>query len=199
MVRFVTRFCLILLPLFLLTWVVQERVLPLYEEGEAASCLGLALGAVVATAVWLTICLRLWVLPWFAKVAKNSIYGSGSVQDDPLTALATRMRAEKNTSLLPELLAAVEREDSRARAWSELAAVYEELLHDVPEAVRALLRGAERVSDKQERAMLIYRAAHLRDTRLQDKHGAHELYYQAAEKYPKTVYGKKAAERCTRR
>lgn len=194
MYRFATRLCLTLLPLFLLTWAIRTYALPMYEEGDIASSLSIALGAVVAAAVWITLCLRLWVLPFFAKMAQNSIYGS-SPEEDPLVALAARMRSEKNTSLLPELQQAVEKQASRVRAWSELAAVYEELMNDIPEAIRTLLLGAKHVSNKQDCAMLIYRAAHLRATRLNDKKGAQELFAQAASTYPKTVYGKKAAER----
>jgi hypothetical protein len=196
MKRSLCRLLVILCPAFALWWVMQVLVLPRYHADRVGESILIALAAVVVLGLCEIFALRAWVLPTLSKWVQYCIYGGGGAED-ALCALANRMRKHKDRSLLPELIQAVENDPSRTRAWSELAAVHEEVMNDPAEAIRTLLQGAEKVSDPQDRAMLIYRAARLRESALNDAIGAKELMTQAAARYPKTVYGKLALSSLT--
>ena len=196
MKRSICRLLIILFPILALWWVMQAMVLPRYHTDRVGESCAIGLGAVVVLGLCEILALRAWVLPTLSKWVQYCIYGGGGAEDT-LCALANRMRKQKDRSLLPELIQAVENDSSRTRAWSELAAVHEEVMNDPAEAVRTLLQGSEKVSDPQDRALLIYRAARLRESALNDTIGAKELMAQAAERYPKTVYGKLAQSSLT--
>ena len=183
----------LLLPVGLFVGVLL-KVRSLFDSGEAMLGVGIMLGALAVLAIWEGLLIRYLVLPaWGRKLGERMYVGSYSPDDDPLVALATRIRREHATELIPELEAMVQQDARRVRGWTELAALLAEEAGDPRAALQALLTGAGKVADKQERAMLLYRAAHVCLSRLADKQQARELLQQAATKYPATVYGQKAA------
>lgn len=194
MKKLLLRFLIMALPVAVFWVVVQTVVMQLIHVGDASNALVYVFGGVLIIAVWEGLAFRAWVLPFIGRVFSTSVYGGGySAQDDPLLALAARIRSSKDSSLLPEFLAMVEQDKGRARVWSELAALYDDTFHNLPETLAALLQGAEHANSAQDRAMFLYRAAKMRFSRMGDSAGARELYARAASLYPRTVYGRKAA------
>lgn len=194
MKKLLLRFLIMALPVAVFWVVVQTVVMQLIHAGDASNALVYVFGGVLIIAVWEGLAFRAWVLPFIGRVFSTSVYGGGySAQDDPLLALAARIRCSKDSSLLPEFLAMVEQDKGRARVWSELAALYDDTFHNLPETLAALLQGAEHADFAQDRAMFLYRAAKMRFSRMGDSAGARELYARAASLYPRTVYGRKAA------
>lgn len=194
MKKLLLRFLIMALPVAVFWVVVQTVVMQLIHVGDASNALVYVFGGVLIIAVWEGLAFRAWVLPFIGRVFSTSVYGGGySAQDDPLLALAARIRSSKDSSLLPEFLAMVEQDKGRARVWSELAALYDDTFHNLPETLAALLQGAEHADSAQDRAMFLYRAAKMRFSRMGDSAGARELYARAASLYPRTVYGRKAA------
>lgn len=194
MKKLLLRFLIMALPVAVFWVVVQTVVMQLIHVGDASNALVYVFGGVLIIAVWEGLAFRAWVLPFIGRVFSTSVYGGGySAQDDPLLALAARIRSSKDSSLLPEFLAMVEQDKGRARVWSELAVLYDDTFHNLPETLAALLQGAEHADSAQDRAMFLYRAAKMRFSRMGDSAGARELYARAASLYPRTVYGRKAA------
>ncbi len=194
MKKLLLRFLIMALPVAVFWVVVQTVVMQLIHVGDASNALVYVFGGVLIIAVWEGLAFRAWVLPFIGRVFSTSVYGGGySAQDDPLLALAARIRSSKDSSLLPEFLTLVEQDKGRARVWSELAALYDDTFHNLPETLAALLQGAEHADSAQDRAMFLYRAAKMRFSRMGDSAGARELYARAASLYPRTVYGRKAA------
>ena len=194
MKKLLLRFLIMALPVAVFWVVVQTVVMQLIHVGDASIALVYVFGGVLIIAVWEGLAFRAWVLPFIGRVFSASVYGGGySAQDDPLLALAARIRSSRDSSLLPEFLALVEQDKGRARVWSELAALYDDTFHNLPETLAALLQGAEHADSAQDRAMFLYRAAKMRFSRMGDSAGARELFARAASLYPRTVYGRKAA------
>lgn len=194
MKKFLLRLCIIALPVAAFVWLVQAVVTPMYHAGDVWPALGYAFGGVLVLSVWEVIAFRAWVLPLFGRGVSAAVYGgSYSAQDDPLAAMAARIRSSKDAALLPQFLSLVQQQSTRARAWTELADIYEQCFNNMPDALRALVQGAELAEPDEDRAMLLCRAAKLRRTRLGDAAGAQELLRQAAELYPRTAYGREAA------
>ena len=194
MKKLLLRFLIMALPVAVFWVVVQTVVMQLIHVGDASNALVYVFGGVLIIAVWEGLAFRAWVLPFIGRVFSASVYGGGySAQDDPLLALAARIRSSRDSSLLPEFLALVEQDKGRARVWSELAALYDDTFHNLPETLAALLQGAEHADSAQDRAMFLYRAAKMRFSRMGDSAGARELFARAASLYPRTVYGRKAA------
>ena len=188
-------FCIanLLLPVGLFVGVLL-KVRSLFDAGEAMLGIGVMLGALAVLAVWEGLLIRYLVLPsWGRKLGERLYAGSYTPDEDPIVALAARIRQEHATSLLPELEALVLRDARRVRGWTELAALFADEAGDLRAALQALLTGAGKAADKQDRAMLLYRAAHFCQSRLADRQQARELLQQAATRYPSTVYGQKAA------
>lgn len=194
MKKMLLRLLVMALPVAVFWVVVQTVVMQLFHVGEVSHALVYVFGGVLMIAVWEGVAIRAWVLPWIGRFFSATVYGgSYSAQDDPLLALAERIRSSKDAALLPEFLALVEQDKGRARVWSELAALYDDTFHNLPETLAALLQGAEHADSAQDRAMFIYRAAKMRQSRMGDGAGARELYARAAALYPRTAYGRKAA------
>ncbi|MBR3695030.1 MAG: hypothetical protein IKL98_02185 [Akkermansia sp.] len=194
MKKLLLRLLIMALPVAVFWVVVQTMVMQLFHVGDVSHALVYVFGGVLIIAVWEGVAFRAWVLPFIGRVFSASVYGgSYSAQDDPLLTLAARIRSSKDTSLLPEFLALVEQDKGRARVWSELAALYDDTFHNLPESLAALLQGAQHADSAQDRAMFLYRAAKMRQSRMGDFAGARELYALAASRYPRTAYGRKAA------
>ena len=193
--RLFMRIFNLLLPLALFVLVMLKVREFFNGEGEDVRlALIIMLGALAVLAVWLGLLLKYYYLPvWGSKLGERLYMSSYSPEEDPLVALAERIRREHARELLPQMETLVRQESSRPRAWAELATLLMDEFNDPAAALKALLSGAEQVPRKEDRALFLCRAAHLCETRLQDFSRAAELYAQAASKYPTTAYGKIAA------
>ncbi|MBQ3217956.1 MAG: hypothetical protein IJB33_03690 [Akkermansia sp.] len=188
-----------LLPVVLFVAVLL-KVRDFFDAGDVRTGLLVALGAVVVLTIWMTGLIRCSVLPAVGQAIGERVYGGSYLpEDDPLVVLATRIRREHESSLLPEFEALVRREPFRARAWTELASLRGDEFGDFRGAREALMRGAEMVEEAEDRAFLLYRAAGVCERRLGDAAGARELYNRAAECFPATAYGRKAAQKAASR
>ncbi len=189
------RVLLFLLPLALFVLVIL-RVRVYFDNEDARTGIFIMLGALVVLAVWMGIMIRCWLLPaWGHFVGERVYMSSYSPDDDPLVAMAERIRREHARELLAEFEQMVHNDARRPRAWAELANLLADEFHDPAAAVQALLRGAQAVPRKEDKALFLCRAAHMRETRMHDSVGAAELYAEAAKKYPNTAYGRKAASK----
>lgn len=185
----------LLLPLALFA-LVMLWVRDFFSAGDARTGLFIMLGALVVLAVWLGLLLRYCYLPLWGRLLGERVYmNSYSPEDDPLVAMAARIRREHSRDLLPQFEQLVQQEGSRARGWSEFADLLADEFHDPAAALAVWRRGAEKVSRGEDKAMCLYRAARLCEKRLKDAARASELYAEAANKYPSTAYGKLARQR----
>jgi len=193
------RIIAMLLPLVLFCGVILF-VRWLFGQGEALAGLVIALGAVAVLAVCEGLMIRFWLLPvWGRAIGERIFIGNYTPGQDALLALASRIRKERDLSLLPELEKVVLQDASRSRSWIEWAAVLDEVARDPRSARNVLIQGAERVRGKEDKALLLYRAARLCSSRLHDEQQAQELYVQAAARFPRTAYGRQAASRIATR
>ncbi len=185
------RIVAVLLPLagFVLA-VLQVR--RLMDEGQGLLSLAVLLGALAALALVEGVLFKCWILPPIAGELGERVYAGGnySPSRDALLVLVERIRETRERSLLPELEQLVLADARRTRGWQEYAHVLQEVFADTPAALEVLRRGAACVCDKEDRAMLLCRAAHAAQ---HDSFLARELYEEAARKYPNTVYGKLAS------
>lgn len=141
-----------------------------------------------------TLLFRYWLLPRLGEAVGERVYGGSYVpEEDALVRLTARIRETRERELLPELRALVLAQPHRMRGWTELAHVYQDLFDDPRAALEILVEAETRVRDKEERAMLLVRAAQLCESALHDKDAAQQYYDRAAERFPRTVYGKQAA------
>ncbi len=180
----------VLLPLAGFVFAVLQ-VRALMDEGQGLQAIGLLLASLVGLALVEGLLFKWWILPPIAGELGERVYAGGSYtpSGDRLLVLVERIRQEKDRDLLPELEKLVLADARRARAWQEYAHVQSEVFADAPAALAVLRRGAERVRGKEDRAMLLCRAAYIAR---HDSFLARELYEEAARKYPNTVYGKLA-------
>ncbi len=185
----------VLLPIAAFAWVVFAKVRVLMDAGKGLTSIVWMLGALAALAVVETALFKWWILPSIAQQVGERVYAGGSYMpsEDRLLVLVERIRAEKDRELLPLLEKCVLADARRARGWQEYAHVLHEVFADAPAALAVLRRGAQRARGKEDRAMLLCRAAHLAADAMRDSALASELYQEAAERYPRTAYGKFAA------
>ena len=142
---------------------------------------------------------KFFLLPRMAGALSERFYaGSYFPEDDPLALLSRKISAENRPELLPELARLVESDPHRARAWLELARLHVDLRRDIPEASRCLLQGAAAMRNREDAAMLTWRAAVLLEKSAEHAAQAPPLYQKLAEQYPATAYGKLAAQRRSR-
>lgn len=192
--KLLIRLLVIAFPALAFLCLLEAVVLPLYARGDTWGALAYAFAGVLVLAVWEGLAFRCWLLPLFGKAVSSAVYGGGyTAQADPVLAMAARIRAARDASLLPAMIALVHDDAARARGWTELASLYEEVFHNLQDALQCLTDGAQHASSREERAMLLYRAARFRRARMADSIGADELLRRLAKLYPDTVYGRKAA------
>lgn len=173
-----------------------QPVQKLMFGGETTQGIILLLVALVLLAVVEGLLFRYWVLPgWGEKMAERLYAGSYTPENDALARLVERLVSEKDTALLPELRALVLRQPRRLRGWLELARLQQELQHDAAASVATLEEAATAVREPEDAAMLLYRAGTLCESALQNMARAREIWQRAADVYPTTVYGAKAAAR----
>lgn len=168
----------------------------LFEQGEGRDGIVLMLGLLVALAVCEGLVFKLWLLPAWSRTLSERVYsGSYTPDQDALVVLIGRIRQEKDRLLLEDLARLVRQDATRARGWMEWAALLEDDFHDNDEALNVLLEGAACMRRKEDKAMFLYRAAHLCETRMGNVGRARELYGEAADKFPRTAFGRQAAGR----
>ncbi len=193
------KFIVVLLPLAgFVCAVLHAR--GLMDEGRGLPALAWLLGALAALALVEGVIFKWWILPTFAGELGERVYAGGSYTpaEDALVVLVARIRQEKERSLLPELEKLVLADSRRSRGWQEYAHVLQDVFADAPAALEVLRRGAASVRDKEDRAMLLCRAAYLAGDALRDAALARSLYSEAAQQYPRTAYGKFAAQRAAK-
>ena len=173
-----------------------QPVQKLMFGGETTQGIILLLVALVLLAVVEGLLFRYWVLPgWGEKMAERLYAGSYTPENDALARLVERLVSEKDAALLPELRALVLRQPRRLRGWLELARLQQELQLDAAASVATLEEAATAVREPEDAAMLLYRAGSLCESALQNPARAREIWQRAADVYPTTVYGAKAAAR----
>lgn len=168
---------------------VQQRL----YGGQAMLGILLLLGALVLLAVLEGLLFRYWILPdWSARMAERLYAGSYSREDDALACLVERIEREKNKELMPALERVVRAQSWRTRSWLELARLQQELLQDSRAALQSLEQGASTVKDREDAALLMYRAARLCEQSMHDASAARSWLQKVASVYPDTVYGRRA-------
>lgn len=193
MLTFLRRLCVVLLPVAcfaLLLLPVRELM---GQEGQGPQAIGLFLGGLGALALAEGLLFRYWLLPRFGAAIGERVYGGSYLPaEDALVCLVARVREERDRALLPELERMVRRQSGRLRGWLELARVQQDIFNDARAAADIMREGAAHVSGKEDRALLLVRAAQLCEGVLHAPDEARALYAEAAERYPRTVYGRRA-------
>ncbi len=193
--RLLIKLIVVLLPLAGFVWGVME-LQTLMAEGRGMESIAWLLGALALLAAVEGLLFRYWLLPSFGEKLGERIYAGGYwPEDDPLLVLVERIRREKDAQLLPPLEKAVLADARRMRGWLEYAHVLQEVFNRHEEALQVLYRGAAKVRPVEDRPMLLCRAAHIAANELRDTARAQELYREAAQRYPRSTYGKLAASR----
>ncbi len=152
--------------------------------------IGILLLAVIEGAIF-----RMWLLPSWAQALSERFYGGDYFPaDDPIVSLAQQIINEHRTDRIPELEKLARSDSSRTRAWMELARVAEVELKDPQKAAEYMMTGARKVSRKEDAAMLMWRAVTLLRRDDKTKARAEEICCDIISRYPKTTYGRLAAE-----
>lgn len=197
MLAFLRALFILLLPVLAFAAVL---LLPVRElmGAENKGVLGIVvfLADLAALTVAETLLFRYWLLPRLGEAVGERVYGGSYVpEEDALVRLTARLHETRDRELLPELRALVLAQPRRVRGWTELARLYQDLFDDPAAARDTLLEGETHLRNKEERALLLVRAAQVCENGLHNPAAAQELYARAAERFPRTVYGKQAAER----
>lgn len=194
MLRRLFQLLVVLIPIGLFALALQPAQ-KLMFGGFATKGILVFLGALAVLALVEGLLFRYWILPgWSEKMAERLYAGSYLPEDDALAQLIDRVEAEKDAALMPQLVAMVRKQGWRLRGWLELARLQQELLHDAPAALASLEEAIRAVRDPEDVALLMYRAAHVCEKGLYDDAAARQWLQRAAESYPNTVYGRKAAK-----
>lgn len=166
-----------------------------WERGSFFPGLAWTLTGLVLLVLSESFMVQKWILPTISNAVSQRLYGGRYCpDDDALATLVSRIQAEGDAQALPELRTMVERDPHRLRGWMELAHLQRTLQHNTEGAVATMLEAEKRIRSRQDKAMLLYRAAHLCESDLRNTERARNLYAAAAQ-YKKTVYGKKASSR----
>lgn len=188
------NFLLVALPLSVFAAVVLLPVRDWLYHDRVSDALVLLVGSLLVLVGIEAPIFRYLILPRMGEVLGEKLYGGTYVPtDDALVQLAEEIRHTKNREQMPALRDMVRGQRRRLRGWLELSRLYQDVFSQPENALEALLDGADNVSGKEDRALLLYRAAHLCADVLHKPDCAQELYARAAKKYPKTVYGRQAA------
>ncbi len=193
MLRRFAKVLVVLLPVGVFALALQP-VQKLMFGGEATQGIVLLLVALVLLAVVEGLLFRYWVLPgWGEKMAERLYAGSYTPENDALARMVEQIVQEKDAAQLPALRELVLRQPRRLRGWLELARLQQELLPDATAALATLEEAAAAVRDREDAAMLLYRAGALCESALQNPARARELWQRAADAFPATVYGARSA------
>ena len=195
MLRFLRILGLMLLPfaLFAAALLLWREQLLAEQSGVRLILLFLAALALLALAEGLLFRYRL--LPLLGEAIGERIYGGSYVPgEDAMVVLAARLRESRSPELLTALEKMVRQQKRRTRGWLELARAQQDVFGELGRAAETLAQGAACVSSRQDRALLLYRAAMLYRRDLHDEARATECFTRAARRYPNTTYGRRAAE-----
>lgn len=198
MIRFLLKSATVLLPLGIFA-IATQFIMDWMSRGETLNGILLLVGSLAVLAVVEGVIFRFWILPAWGQVLSEKLYGGTYVpEEDELAELAARIRRTEDASLLPAMQRLVLSQRKRARGWLELNRLQQDIAHNPEAALQTLLDGADAVSDPEERAMFLYRAGALAADKLQSPQRAAEYFLRAANKFPKTTYGKHAAARAAK-
>ncbi len=156
--------------------------------------LWLAVVILASIAIWF--CLKRTLLPFVAEHIRAFLTGdNGNYQsaDDELHRLVESIRESRDADRLTELEAYCVEHPQRLRAWQEYANLLHSSFKRSREASRLLERAASTLRSKEDRALMLYRAAIMQRDSLQDVSEAQRLLREAATSYPQSTYGKLAA------
>lgn len=195
MLRFLRILVLILLPFALFAAALLLLREQLLAEGSGVRLILLFLAVLAMLALAEGLLFRYRLLPLLGEAIGERIYGGSYVPgEDALVVLTGRLRENRSPELLAELEKLVRQQKRRTRGWLELARAQQDVFGELRRAAETLAQGAECVSSRQDRALLLYRAAMLYRRDLHDEARAAECFERAARRYPKTTYGRMAAE-----
>lgn len=195
MLTFLRRLLIVLLPVVCFAGLLLPVRILMGQEGQGSTAIALFLGGLALLALTEGLLFRFWLLPKLGESIGEKVYGGSYIpEEDALVCLVRKVRETRDADLLPTLRAIVEAHPRRVRGWLELARVQQDIFNDPRSALQTLLDGEHRIRDKEECAMLLVRAAQLCENSLHDPAAAREHYAAAAERYPRTVYGKRAAQ-----
>ncbi len=171
---------------------VQQRL----YGGHATQGILLLLGAIVLLALVEGLIFRYWILPgWSEKMADRLYAGSYVPEEDALARLVEQIETERRVALLPELEKRVHAQRWRLRGWLELARLQQKVQRDDLAALATLEKATRFIREPEDVALLLYRAANLCENSLHDSAAARHWLQRAADDYPTTVYGRRAASR----
>ncbi len=195
MIRRVGQLLVALVPLFLFAGVVRCLSWLELVHSQLGWTVTLLAGVFVMTVAEVLL-FKLWLLPSWAQAISERIYaGNYFPEDDPLVALAHKIMTEHCAEKIPELEKIVKSDSQRTRGWLELARVCLAEQRDTPRAVEHLLDGAKTVHDKEDAAMLMWRAFTLLNRDEKTRQRATEICRTLTENYPGTSYGRLATEK----
>ncbi len=158
--------------------------------------LSLLFGIILASIlIWFV--LKRTLLPFVAEHIRAFLTGdNGSYQsaDDELHRLVESIRESRDAQRLTELDAYCAENPQRLRAWQEYASLLHGSFKRSQEASELLERAASTLRDKQDCALLLYRAGIIQRDTLQQASDAQRLFRAASTRYPQSTYGKLAAK-----
>ena len=193
MLRVLLRLLAVALPLLPFAFAAQ-MAMDTMSSGSTANGILILLASLAVLALVEGLIFRIWILPAWGQAIGEHLYGGSYLpEEDAIARLAAQIRRSEDASLLPNMRQLVLEQKRRSRGWLELARLLQDVAHDDSAALQALLDGAEAVTDREDRAMLLYRAGSLAADKLNSPAEAAELFSRAANFLPNTVYGKRAA------
>ena len=195
MLRFLRILGLMLLPFALFAAALLLWREQLMTEQSGVRLILLFLVALALLALVEGLLFRYRILPLLGEAIGEHIYGGSYVPgEDALVVLTARLRESRSPELLAALEKMVRQQKRRTRGWLELARAQQDVFGELSRAAETLAQGAGCVSSRQDRALLLYRAAMLYRRDLHDEARATEYFGRAARRYPNTTYGRRAAE-----
>lgn len=165
-------------------------------HGHALWGLGLLVASLAVLSMVEGALLKFWFLPGLGGALADRLYGGRYYPDeDALAVIVDGIQKKGDPGALSELEKVVRADPHRLRGWQELAHLQLTLGRDALAAVKTLVDGSRAVRGKEDRAMLLYRAAVLCHDNLGEGERARVLWGEAARRYPSSVYGLRAAAR----
>ena len=199
MIRFFVQLIIALIPVYVFAIGVAIATMAISDESGAKWSYGewiaFMLLGLLALAVAEGFIFRLWLLPKWAQAISERFYGGTYFPaDDPVASLAQSIIDQHCGERAPELEKLVLSDSTRTRGWMELARVAETELKDLQRAAGYMLTGASKVRRKEDAAMLMWRAVTLLRKDGASRPRAEEIRHELIQRYPKTTYGRLAAE-----
>lgn len=195
MIRRVIQLFVAFIPLLLFAIVLRGLTWAGWIQTQWGWVATLFVGMVLFTTVEVLI-FKLWLLPSWAQAISEQIYAGNYIpEDDPLVALSFKIMEEHRSELIPELEKLVKSDAQRTRGWLELAGVCLTEQQDTLKAAEYLLLGAKTVRNKEDAAMLMWRAYTLLSKDDGKKQRAADICRHLIETYPGTTYSRFAVNK----